>query len=387
MRSGFMAVPFDPARWLTLWLAALMSSLLAVAAAPAAAHELRPAIADLTATADRMTLAITLNAEAILAGIDAEAHDDTTESPAAAAYDALRAAPPEDLAERLRAAWPGIAGNLTLRADGADLTPELGGIEVGTVGDVEIVRDSVLTVEAALPPSATSVEIGWIAAYGPLVIRQFDVDEAYTGYVSGGALSDPIPLAGGGAEPWPRIFADYVVIGFEHILPKGLDHILFVLGLFFLSLQIRPLVWQISAFTVAHTITLALGILGVVTVPASVVEPLIAASIVYVAVENVVARGLTPWRPVVVFVFGLLHGLGFASVLGDVGLPPGQYVPSLIGFNVGVEIGQLTVVALAYLTVGYWFGDKPWYRARIAVPASLAIAAVGAWWVIERTLL
>jgi hypothetical protein len=114
---------------------------------------------------------------------------------------------------------------------------------------------------------------------------------------------------------------------------------------------------------------------------------LIAASIVYVAVENVVARGLTPWRPVIVFLFGLLHGLGFASVLADVGLPPGQYVPSLIGFNVGVEIGQLTVVALAYLTVGYWFGDKPWYRARIATPASLAIAAVGAWWVIERTLL
>lgn len=372
---------------MTLWLAALMSSLLAVVASPAAAHELRPAIADLTATADRMTLTITMNAEALLAGIDAEAHDDTTESPEAAAYDALRAEPPEDLTARLREAWPGIAENLTLRADGADLAPELSGIEVPALGDLEIVRDSVLTVEAALPLGATTVEIGWTAAYGALVIRQFGVDEAYSGYLTGGALSDPIPLAGGGAEPWPRIFADYVVIGFEHILPKGLDHILFVLGLFFLSLHIRPLVWQISAFTVAHTITLALGILGVVTVPASVVEPLIAASIVYVAVENVVARGLTPWRPVVVFLFGLLHGLGFASVLGDVGLPPGQYVPSLIGFNVGVEIGQLTVVALAYLTVGYWFGDKPWYRARIATPASLAIAAVGAWWVVERTLL
>lgn len=382
-----MSVPGRKGLAHRLWRAVLLSSMFALLWSAATAHELRPAIADLTATDDRLSLRVTLNAEALLAGIDLEVHADSTESPEAADYDALRAEPPEVLDERLRAAWPEIAGNLTIRADGTDLLPELEGIEVPDVGDVSIARDSTLAIGAALPPGTRTVEVGWNAAYGPLVIRQFGVEAPYSGYLTGGALSDPIPLRGGGAEPWPRVFADYVVLGFEHILPKGLDHILFVLGLFFLSLQIRPLVWQISAFTVAHTITLALGILGHVTVPASVVEPLIAASIVYVGVENVLSRGLTPWRPVVVFLFGLLHGLGFASVLAELGLPPGQYVPSLIGFNVGVEIGQLTVVALAYLAVGYWFGDKPWYRSRIANPASLAIAAVGAWWVVERTLL
>ena len=115
----------------------------------------------------------------------------------------------------------------------------------------------------------------------------------------------------------------------------------------------------------------------------SIVEPLIAASIVYVAVENIFAKGLNPWRPFVIFGFGLLHGLGFASVLGEFGLPDGQFIPALIAFNIGVELGQLTVIALAFLAVG-WFARKSWYRAGIAIPASCIIAAVGAYWCIER---
>ncbi|CAN0588825.1 unnamed protein product, partial [Ectocarpus sp. 12 AP-2014] len=131
----------------------------------------------------------------------------------------------------------------------------------------------------------------------------------------------------------------------------GLDHILFVLGLFFLSTRMGPLLWQISAFTLAHTVTLALGALGYVNIPGNIVEPIIAASIVYVAVENIVSDKLHRWRPLVIFVFGLLHGLGFASVLGEFGLPADQFIPALIGFNVGVELGQLTVIAIAFLLV------------------------------------
>ena len=96
--------------------------------------------------------------------------------------------------------------------------------------------------------------------------------------------------------------------------------------------------------------------------------------------------GLNRWRPVVIFGFGLLHGLGFASVLGEFGLPPGQFMPALIGFNVGVEIGQLTVIAIAFLAVGVWFRNKPWYRARIAIPASTVIALIGAYWFVERII-
>lgn len=234
------------------------------------------------------------------------------------------------------------------------------------------------------------------------MLRQQGVDAPYTGLISGGTSSPAIALEGGGQATGWQAFTSYIPVGFDHILPKGLDHILFVLGLFFLSVHLRPLIWQVTAFTLAHTVTLALGALGLVTVPGSIVEPLIAASIVYVAIENIFARGLTKWRPAVIFGFGLLHGLGFASVLGDFGLPEDQFIPALIGFNVGVELGQLTVIALAFALL--WLGvlaarraaltgveelvtEYPVMFRAISVTGSLIIALIGIYWVIERTLL
>lgn len=178
----------------------------------------------------------------------------------------------------------------------------------------------------------------------------------------------------------------YLKLGFTHILPKGLDHILFVLGLFLLSRRVKPLLLQVTAFTVAHTVTLALTIYGLVSLPPSVVEPLIALSIVYVAVENLFTRELHAWRVALVFVFGLLHGMGFAGVLSDLGLPRSEFLPALLAFNVGVEAGQLTVIALAFLAVGL-LRNRSWYRRAVVVPASLAIAAIGLYWSVERIFL
>ncbi|HEV8269413.1 MAG TPA: HupE/UreJ family protein, partial [Thermoanaerobaculia bacterium] len=142
--------------------------------------------------------------------------------------------------------------------------------------------------------------------------------------------------------------------------------------------------WQVTAFTLAHTITLALSVYGVVSLPARIVEPLIALSIVCVAVENVFTKKLHAWRPVVVFAFGLLHGLGFAGVLTEIGLPRSEFVPALLSFNAGVEGGQLTVILVAFLAFGLPFRREAWYRRRIVVPASVAIAAVGLFWSIQR---
>jgi len=173
--------------------------------------------------------------------------------------------------------------------------------------------------------------------------------------------------------------------GFVHIIPRGLDHILFVLGLFLLGAQLRALVWQITAFTLAHAVTLSLAVLEVVSLPAHLVEPLIALSIVYVAAENMLTDRLRFWRPVLVFGFGLLHGLGFAGVLQELGLPDQEFWLGLFGFNIGIELGQLTVIVAALIATG-WCRHRPWYRTRVAVPGSCVIAAIGLYWTTTRML-
>ncbi|MBA6232431.1 MULTISPECIES: HupE/UreJ family protein [unclassified Colwellia] len=177
---------------------------------------------------------------------------------------------------------------------------------------------------------------------------------------------------------------EYIYQGFVHILPQGLDHILFVLALFLLATKTSTLLWQVSAFTLAHTITLALGIFGIINLPSSIVEPLIALSIAYVAIENIFYHKLTKWRLSIIFAFGLLHGLGFAAVLVELGLPKSEYVSSLISFNIGVELGQITVVALALLATR-WFAKKPQYRQYVVIPLSALIAVIAIYWFIERT--
>jgi len=190
-------------------------------------------------------------------------------------------------------------------------------------------------------------------------------------------------------RPVLETFALYVKNGVQHIIPTGLDHILFVLALFFSTRRLRPLLIQISAFTVAHTATLAMAASGVISPPASIVEPLIAATIAFVAIENLVFKDMTRWRPLVVFAFGLIHGMGFAGFFGSLPIPPDQFWSALIGFNIGVEIGQLTMIALAAVLL--WpvrrvISDIQ-YRQFIVWPTCALIGFIGAFWAFERVFL
>jgi hydrogenase/urease accessory protein HupE len=206
-------------------------------------------------------------------------------------------------------------------------------------------------------------------------------------WMEGGEESRPFLLRAQVVPPTrAQVARQYLALGYTHILPKGADHILFVLGIFLLSTRLKPVLLQVTAFTVAHTITLALTIYGVFSLPSSIVEPLIALSIVYVAVENVATSELKPWRIALVFGFGLLHGMGFAGVLSQLGLPRSEFLTGLLCFNAGVELGQLTVILTAFLFVGLPFRRKPWYRSRVVVPLSLAIAAVGLYWAATRAI-
>jgi HupE/UreJ protein len=177
----------------------------------------------------------------------------------------------------------------------------------------------------------------------------------------------------------------YLKLGYEHIIPLGLDHILFVLSLFFLSSNIKTVIWQATAFTVAHSITLGLAMYNVISPPAYIVEPVIALSIMFVAIENIISDKLRPSRIIIVFAFGLIHGLGFAGALSGLGLPENQFITALLTFNLGVELGQITVILLAWLLISKWFSKKPWYRTRIVIPISVVIAVIALYWTIERT--
>lgn len=181
-----------------------------------------------------------------------------------------------------------------------------------------------------------------------------------------------------------EVLGIYLQLGFRHILPLGLDHILFVLGLFLLNPKLKPILWQATAFTVAHTITLGLAIYGIIKPPASIVEPVIALSILYVALENIFSSKLNSGRIGLVFLFGLIHGMGFASVLTELGLPKNAYLSSLLMFNAGVELGQVTVIIAAFLLLALPFGKKPYYRSRIVIPLSILIAAIALYWTVER---
>lgn len=351
------------------------------------AHELRPAIANVEISQTEIQIELLVTVETLLAGIDLTEISDTDDAPEAEIYDALRALSDTTLAARVRSDWPRLVKDFVL--DGAE-DIRLLDVQVISESDIELPRDTKLMLVADLLPGTGPVSFGWIAQNGGLIVRHGSGDDAYAGFLESGELSLPLPRSGAVEESDISVFWRFVVEGFEHILPKGLDHILFVFGLFLFSLSWRPLLLQITAFTLAHTVTLGLATLSVISIPAAqmwLVEALIAVSIAYVAVENIWRPKLNWWRIVVVFGFGLLHGLGFASVLGDLGLVQGQFILSLIAFNIGVEFGQLAVILMAFLVLRLPFGESVYYRRLVVIPCSAAIAMVGIWWAVERTFL
>lgn len=184
--------------------------------------------------------------------------------------------------------------------------------------------------------------------------------------------------------PVNKVVGFYFILGYKHIVPYGIDHILFVTGLCLLSTNIKTIFWQATAFTVAHSITLALSMKNIIVAPGAVVEPIIALSIVFVAVENMLLTELKPWRILVVFLFGLIHGMGFASALNEIGLPADKFYTSVIAFNAGVEAGQATVIIAMFGCIIIPLRNKTWYRVVVVYTLSALIAIVASYWTIQR---
>ncbi|MEO7762168.1 MAG: HupE/UreJ family protein [Casimicrobiaceae bacterium] len=352
----------------------------------AGAHEVRPAVVTVTFSAPTYDVEISANVEAMVAGISPK-HADTSESPNAQRYDELRQLPPNALNAKVHEFAPELIKGLAIEFDGVRATPTLVDAKTPEVGDIKLARISVLHLRGQIPAGARDFRWSYSRELGDNVLRlrESGRDETASVWLRNGDWSDPY-VFGEGIRPRTamQVAQQYIGLGFTHILPKGTDHILFVLGLYLLSTRLKSLLVQVTAFTIAHSITLGLSIYGIFSLPASVVEPLIALSIAYVAIENVMTSELHAWRPVVVFGFGLLHGMGFAGVLQEIGMPRSEFLTALISFNVGVELGQLAVITLAFALTGIWLRNKPWYRRGFVIPASLLIAAVGLYWTVER---
>ncbi|MCR4347664.1 MAG: HupE/UreJ family protein [Sulfuricaulis sp.] len=354
----------------------------------ARAHEIRPAIATVNFNAGNYDIEISANMEAVIAGVSPQ-HKDTSESPNAQTYNRLRELPSAVLERKIREFLPQYLEGVSILFDDARMQPALCALVVPEVGDPARARLTRLHLCGAIPPGARVFHWTYAAYFGESIVRlpAVSVGETVALWLKDGAKSEPYILGVGLVQKTRlEVAAQYTMHGFTHILPKGLDHILFVLGLFLLSIRWKPLLIQVTAFTVAHTITLGLSIYGIVSLSPAIVEPLIAASIAYVAVENMITAELKPWRAFVVFGFGLLHGMGFAGVLQEIGLPRSEFLTALLTFNLGVELGQLTVIISAFLLIGLWWKTKSWYRARLVQPLSALIAAVGIYWTIERIL-
>jgi hypothetical protein len=178
------------------------------------------------------------------------------------------------------------------------------------------------------------------------------------------------------------VFGSWVVSGFHHVFPLGLDHMLFILGLFLLVPKWKPLLGQSLLFTLAHSATLALAVSGWVTVPGKLVEVLIAVSIAWIGIENLFTRRIGKQRLILVFCFGLIHGLGFASVLAEKlgGIPPDRLLMPLLGFNIGVEVAQITVLCAAFLIL---WPLKKW-SLPFQTAGSVLVALAGLGWMVER---
>lgn len=368
-----------------------LSTVLLFQMTAASAHELRPAIMDvgvLEETPDQLSIDLTFSAEAFLAGIDLSTISDTDDSANSGLYDEFRAMPPDILADRIKSSSAALAGTFTVMAAGRPLPLELAAIDVADEDDLSLSRDTKLRLRSSFPKAGEAIAIQWQPAMGALLIRQMGTggDPEYSDYLPNGGESQAFMLSDARPVPLGSVIGKYIHSGIIHIVPAGLDHILFVVGLLAYGLSARGLIFQISLFTVAHTITLAAASLGWINISGSIVEPLIALSIAWIGVENMIRTSgrVAITRSSVVFVFGLLHGLGFASVLADFGLPQSAYIVGLLSFNLGVEIGQLIIVVPIFLMLRALKLTDRRFRRGFQIPVSTIISAIGLFWFVER---
>ena len=352
------------------------------------AHELRPAIANLNIYEKdniiNATLSIRLNLEAIIADVNMD-HSNTEESEKSGQYESLRTMNADELLKKFNSKIRDFQNKIYLTSANSNYSLTLVDVDIPEVGNTDIIRDTVINFDIKNIKDE-DLKFSWDKNLGSIILRvnSKNNEGLYSKLIESNDKSEWFSITNKREERLIDNVKSYTQLGFKHIIPKGLDHILFVIALFLLSSKLKPLVLQVSIFTIAHTITLFLGALDVIKIPSIIVEPIIALSICFIAIENLFTENIKKMRPYIIFIFGLLHGLGFAGVLNEIGISDGLFISSLISFNIGVEVGQISVILLSYIFISLLFQNKPWYRNRITRPLSLVIALIGFYWFFKR---
>ncbi len=362
------------------------------ALSPATADVVKPALTEISVnTNGSYQIEIRTSIEALLTGINAQ-YKNTTDSPNSEHYDELRKLKPKQLLQRFKLFEEDFKEAITLYFDGVKQSFVVSNIAIPEPGYTKVPRTSIITLSGHIDRSISSLIWYYPSRFGDQAVRVRQVDEinekwhwSSWQWIKTDVHSEPFLLSDVFTKQtiW-EVIKTYTVSGFQHILPYGLDHILFIVGLFLFSRKMKPLIWQVTMFTLAHSFSLALAMLGIINVSAQIVEPLIALSIAYIAIENIFLNKLNRSRLFIIFGFGLLHGLGFASVLTDFGMPEDDFIKALISFNVGVEIGQLSIVLMMAFLVSIWIKNDKTYRNIIVIPVSSVIAIVAIFWTWER---
>ena len=333
---------------------------------------------------------IDLSLEAAMTGIGTQ-YKKTTDAPNSDHYDELRALEPDVLRKRFKDFETEFLNSLELSINGQTQVLTLSHAKIDIIGYKKRPRKTILTYQVKLSewPKTLAWQYGEIYGDSALRWQMYKKDEynwSQWQWLRNGKPSSVIDINHPEPLTTTQRFLQFTSIGFDHVIPKGWDHILFIVGMALSSLLWRQLLLLVTTFTLAHTLTLGLAMIGVVEVSARIVEPLIAFSIVYVAIENLMTHQSIKRKSIVVFLFGLIHGLGFATMLKEFEMAPDSFVTTLIGFNVGVELAQIVIVlgvVSALLTLRKL---KLNYRQLAVVPTSILIALIGFWWGIERLI-
>ena len=353
------------------------------------AHEIKPAVVEFNKIENHISIVLTFNAEAFLANIDASVHKETKNSSNSKIYDELRLLSEEILKERVFKSKDQITNSIFIKTSEKTLNLKVVEIDVLEEKDIEKVRFTKIYFKTDNQIIETPITFSAKKIFGPLIFKNFsnidtDTQKPQSQWIKPGNQTNQIEILEEKTNV-PNLLISGIWNGILHIIPYGFDHILFVLGLFFFSYKLKPLLIQVTTFTIAHSITLILGGLGYVTISPVIVEAIIAASIIWIGVENLFRKSMNISRIGVIFCFGLLHGLGFASMFKLIGLEGTDYFLNLLSFNVGIEIGQIITLAPLIILIPL-FNRLSWYRILIAIPASIIIALFGANMFIDRVL-